>query len=143
MSSSLAERVRAAVTETGYEPSRVARSLRTQRSSTWAVIISDIRNPFFTELIPGVEEVAFKADSSVILCHAGDDLDRESAYVRLAAAENVAGVVISPASGDRTNLEPLLARGVPVVTVDRQLRAFPSTTFSSTTHAARGKPPRT
>lgn len=125
VSEHLAAKVRAAVSETGFEPSRVARSLRTQRSSVWSVIISDIRNPFFTELITGIEEIAFNCGSSVILCHAGDDLIRESTYVRLAAAEMVAGVVISPASSVDTDVEPLLRRGIPVVTVDRQLRLVP------------------
>lgn len=117
----LAAQVRAAVRETGYVPSRVARRLRTQRSTVWSVIISDIRNPFFTELIPGVEEVAFGAGTSVILCHAGDDLAREATYLELAAAELVSGVIISPASATETNLQPLLSRGIPVVTVDRRL----------------------
>jgi LacI family transcriptional regulator len=125
VSAQLASRVRAAVQETGYEPSRIARSLRTQRSLVWSVIISDIRNPFFTELIPGVEEVAFTAGNSVILCHAGDDVARESTYVRLAAAENVAGVIISPASPVSTDVQPLVTRGIPVVTVDRRLRNVP------------------
>lgn len=117
----LAAKVRAAAQETGYEPNRVARRLRTQRSSVWSVIISDIRNPFFTELIPGVEEVAFSRGNSVILCHAGEDLAREATYLRLAAAEAVAGVILSPASPVRTDVQPVLSRGIPVVTVDRRL----------------------
>lgn len=125
VSPELTSRIKSVVEKTGYEPSRIARSLRTQRSVVWSVIISDIRNSFFTELIPGVEDVAFSVGSSVILCHAGDDLDREAVYVRLAAAEKVAGVIISPASHTATDLRPLISRGIPVVTVDRRLQDVP------------------
>jgi LacI family transcriptional regulator len=121
VSEPLQRKVRAAVRATGYEPSRIARSLRTQRSNIWSVIVSDIRNPFFTELISGLEEIAFTRENSVILCHAGDDLNREATYIRLAAAENVAGVVISPASSSETDVSVLSSRGIPVVTVDRRI----------------------
>lgn len=118
----LAGRVRTAVKELAYNPSRVARSLRMQQSSVWAVIISDVRNPFFTELIPGVEDVAYAEGHSVVLCNARDDLARESDYLKLAVADLMAGVILSPASAEHTDVTPLLERGIPIVSVDRRMR---------------------
>jgi LacI family transcriptional regulator len=117
----LADRVRAAIAQLKYRPSRVARSLRTRRSSVWAVIISDIRNPFFTDMVRGIEDVAYANDYSLVLCNAEDDLAKEADYLSLAIDEHMAGVILAPASPTGTDLEPLRDNGVPVVTVDRRL----------------------
>jgi LacI family transcriptional regulator len=117
----LAERVRQAVGELSYRPSRLARSLRTQRTAVWAVIISDIRNPFFTEMVRGVEDIAYANGYSLVLCNAEEDAAKEANYLQLALAEHMSGVIVAPASSTRTDLQPLLDRGVSVVTVDRKL----------------------
>jgi LacI family transcriptional regulator len=121
VNSELAERVRKAVNELSYRPSRIARSLRTHRTAVWAVIISDIRNPFFTEMVRGVEDVAYANGYSLVLCNAEEDPQKEANYLQLALAEHMAGVIVSPASSARTDLSPLLEHGVSVVAVDRRL----------------------
>jgi LacI family transcriptional regulator, galactose operon repressor len=117
----LADRVHKAVRDLSYRPSRIARSLRTQRTAVWAVIISDIRNPFFTEMVRGVEDVAYANGYSLVLCNAEEDTAKEANYLQLALAEHMAGVIVAPASSTRTDLTPLLERAVSVVTVDRKL----------------------
>jgi LacI family transcriptional regulator len=119
----MAARVRAAVKNLSYRPSRVARSLRTRRSSVWTLIISDIRNPFFTDMVRGVEDVAFLNGYSVVLCNSDENIVKELDYLQLALAENMAGVMLTPASRSKTDISGLTAHGVPVVTVDRRLKA--------------------
>jgi LacI family transcriptional regulator, galactose operon repressor len=121
VNSDLADRVHKAVRDLSYRPSRIARSLRTQRTAVWAVIISDIRNPFFTEMVRGVEDIAYANGYSLVLCNAEEDAAKEASYIQLALAEHMAGVIVAPASSARTDLTPLLERGVSVVTVDRKL----------------------
>src|SRR3989442_15047165 len=53
-------RVMAAVERLGYRPNLVARSLRSQQSNTLGLIVSFIRNPFFTSIVPSVEDVAYE-----------------------------------------------------------------------------------
>ncbi len=119
----LARRVRTAITKLGYEPSRVARSLRVKRSRVWALVIPELRNPFFTDMISGVEEVARAAGFMLFLCNADSDVDKEASYLRLAVAEHVAGIILSPAS-QAASARALGTLGTtPVVTVDRRLDA--------------------
>lgn len=118
----LAATVRAAVAELGYRPSRVARSLRTRRSRVWALLISDIRNPFFTDMVRGVEDVAYAAGYSLILCNNEEDAAKEASYIELAIAENTAGVILTPTSVG-TSVAPLLEARIPVVVADRGLAA--------------------
>jgi LacI family transcriptional regulator len=117
----LAAAVRQAVKDLGYRPSRVARSLRTRRNRVWALIVSDIRTgPFFGAVVRGVEDVAYEAGYSLFLCNTDEDPAKESSYIELAVAENVAGLILTP-SGARTDLSPLLNYGIPVVLADRTL----------------------
>ena len=116
----LAEAVRRTVRELNYRPSRVARSLRTRQSRVWALIISDVRNSFFTDMVKGVEEIAYEAGYSLVLCNAEEDPAKEASYLELAIAENVAGVILTP-EGTATNIAPLIDLGIPVVLADRTL----------------------
>lgn len=114
-----AAQVRAAIELLGYEPNRLARSLRTQRTQVWGLIISDIRNPFFTDVVRGVEDVASGSDHSLVLCNSDEDLDKERAYLELIARERMAGAIIVPADSTHSDLSMLPAQGIPVVTIDR------------------------
>ncbi|MEV0326992.1 LacI family DNA-binding transcriptional regulator [Micromonospora echinospora] len=117
----LAARVRQAMLDLDYRPNAVARSLRRQRTSLWAVIISDIGNPFFTSLVRGIEDVAQEAGFSVVLCNGDEDPDKETRYVTAALDERMAGVIISP-SGRPSLINRLTETGMPVVAIDRQPR---------------------
>jgi LacI family transcriptional regulator len=116
----LVERVEATVEQLGYRPNHAARSLRRQVAAVWDVIISDIENPFFTALVRGIEDVGHEHGFSVVLCNTDEDLQKERRYMDVALAERVAGVIISPASEQETDLTKLVAQGVPIVAVDRR-----------------------
>lgn len=116
----LAARVHAAVRELGYRPNRVARNLRRRRTTLWAVLVSDVGNPFFTSLVRGVEDGGRQFGYSVVLCNTDENRAREAEYIAVALADNMAGVIISPAD-DSTDLSALVAAGTAVVIIDREL----------------------
>ncbi|MGA2803880.1 MAG: LacI family DNA-binding transcriptional regulator [Acidimicrobiales bacterium] len=117
----LVVKVRRAIDALDYQPSRVARSLRTHRAQVWALIVDDIRNPFFTDMVRGVEDIAYTEGYSLFLCNAEQDALKEASYLNLALAERVAGVIVTPTK-DTLDVSALLDRGVAVVTADRKLR---------------------
>jgi LacI family transcriptional regulator len=121
----LRDRVLDAVAELSYRPNGAARSLRTRATTVLGLIISDITNPFFTSMVRGVEDSAQEAGYSVVLANTDEDLDKERRYVEVAAAEQMAGVVLSPASSSQTSISYLTERNIPVVTIDRRLRGAP------------------
>lgn len=110
--------VRDAAATLAFTPNRTARSLRKQSSEVIALIIPDIENPFFTAMARGVEDRAQIAGYSVVLCNTDDDPVKEATYLQIAISENMAGVILVPAS-DRSDLSRIIASGRPVVTVDR------------------------
>ncbi|WP_020520194.1 LacI family DNA-binding transcriptional regulator [Catelliglobosispora koreensis] len=116
----LVARVQKAVQELEYRPNAVARNLRRSRTTLWAVIISDVGNPFFTSLVRGVEDVAQRAGYSVVLCNTDEDIAKEGRYVSAALEEQMAGVIISVA-GRSANVTRLIEAGTPVVAIDREI----------------------
>ncbi|TKK89278.1 LacI family transcriptional regulator [Herbidospora galbida] len=113
-------KVRAAMAELSFTPSRAARRLRGRDSEVIALIIPDVENPFFTALARGVENRARTGGYSVVLCNTDDDPEREQTYMDIALAEHMAGVLIAPADG-ASDVQKLIEHGVPVVAVDRSL----------------------
>lgn len=116
----LARRVRAAVKDLGYRRNAVAGNLRLRKTSLLAVVISDIANPFFTALVRGVEDVAQETSYSVVLCNSDEDAAKEAEYLDDAVSLRMAGVILSPTRGG-TGPEALVANGIPVVTIDREI----------------------
>ncbi|SEH01286.1 LacI family transcriptional regulator [Nonomuraea solani] len=113
-------RVLTAVRELGYRPNAVARNLRRSRTTLWAVIISDIGNPFFTATVRGIEDVAQQAGYSVVLCNSDENPAKEETYVAAALSEQMAGVIIASA-GSVKAAKTLLDSPIPVVAIDREL----------------------
>ncbi|PSL04678.1 LacI family transcriptional regulator [Haloactinopolyspora alba] len=124
----LAERVTAAVAQLGYRRNAVARNLRTSQTSLWAVIVSDIENPFFTSMVRGIEDVASSAGFSVVLCNSDENPEKESNYIAAALTEQMAGVVISPSSNHVDDVNLLLESECPVVVIDRELQGVDADT---------------
>lgn len=132
----LAERVRVAAMRLNYRPNAIARNLRTQRTSVWALIISDIGNPFFTAVARGVEDVAQENGYSVLLCNADETPEKEEQYLRVAEQDQAAGVIISPHSG-RTNIGRFLSSAIPLVAIDRRVVGAADTVVVNSREGAR------
>jgi LacI family fructose operon transcriptional repressor len=114
-------RVLAAVEKLGYRPNLVARSLRSQQSTTLGLIVSDIRNPFFTAISRAVENTAYEHGYSVLLCNTDEDSEKEVLYLGLMRAQQVAGVIFSPTRHAIAHFAELNL-DFPTVLLDRALR---------------------
>ncbi|MEZ4731527.1 MAG: LacI family DNA-binding transcriptional regulator [Caldilineaceae bacterium] len=121
VSENVRQRVLTAVHELNFRPSRLARSLRAQRSHVLGLIISDIQNPFFVSIVRAIEDIAYQHQYSLVLCNADEDPVKEALYIELMIAEKVAGVIISPTHETATSCQQLAAVGIPLVAVDRRV----------------------
>lgn len=119
------ERVRAAIERLNYSPSAVARGLRVRATRVWGVVLADIENPFFTSAVRAIQDVAWAAGYSVVLCNSDEDPDNERRAVELLVAQRVAGVIVALASETSRTLEPLFQAHTPVVAIDRRVPGAP------------------
>lgn len=112
-------RVLAAVDEIGYLPSAVARSLRKSETKIVGVLVPNVQNPFFAELVCGVEESCRLAGYSVFLCNSDNDPKRQQQYMRTLLEKRVDGLLLSSAGDDEALARIFKLASVPSVTVDR------------------------
>jgi len=114
----LVARVKKAMDALDYHPDQVARSLRVRRTFTVGMIIADVTNPFFTDVIRGVEKEAQSNGYSVILCDANEDPALERHYLGTLSARRVDGVLLAPTSSPSPQ-ESRIHKRFPIVLIDR------------------------
>ncbi|GHO71227.1 LacI family transcriptional regulator [Ktedonobacter sp. SOSP1-52] len=118
----LAERVQSAMQMLNYEPNRAARALAGSRSALLGLLVSDIQNPYFIDLMRGVEEVSQENGYLLVICNTTEDPQKEAQYMKILAAESVAGAIIVPSRERLDALAILQGHNIPIVTVDRRVR---------------------
>jgi LacI family transcriptional regulator len=114
------QRVLEAIAELGYVRNDSARQLRAGRSRTVAIVVLDVSNPFFTDVVRGAESVVEAGGGMLIVCNSGEDPAREHRHLDMLEEQRVQGLLITPVSdGPQPRLERFIERGIPVVLVDR------------------------
>ena len=113
-----AERVREAVEELRYFPDTQARSLVSGRSRILGLVVSDITNPFFPELIKGFEDIAVRQGYEIMVSSTNYDSGRMAQCVRRLIERKVEGVAMMTSEMDQPLVEQLVRRKVPTVFLD-------------------------
>ena len=114
-------RVLRAVEELDYRPNVLARNLRRQRTATIGVVVPDIENPHFGELVRSVEDQAFDAGYRVLVCNTDETPEKQRAYLEALIDERVLGVIISPSDPGGEQISRLLDLRIPIVACDREV----------------------
>ena len=121
VSQETSERIRAIIEEVGYRPNTLARSVAVQESMTLGLIIPDIANPFFPELVRGIEDYAEACGYTVFLCNSDNDPVKEEKYLMTFIDRRVDGIILASANSSSDVLARLSRYNVPFVLVDRPL----------------------
>lgn len=111
--------VEAAIKATNYSPNTLARSLATASTRTIAVVMSAISNPYFGQVLQGIESEAVRAGYTLLLADSRDDAEHELTVVRNMHERRVDGMVLAPSADAGEALKYLRDQSVPVVLADR------------------------
>jgi LacI family transcriptional regulator len=115
------ERVNKAISELGFVPNALARSLRFKQTKTIALVLTDITNPFFTTLARGVEDAASENGFTVMFSNTDESPDEEAALLTTLLQKQVDGVLLVPAGSSKEPVVYLQERSIPVVVLDRRV----------------------
>ncbi len=126
-------RVKEVIKSMGYEPDARAQSLRSGDSKTIGLLIPDIHNPHYWQMIDGIEEEAHKAGYDLILAHSSVDKAREEYCIKALSRRTMSGLIIITAQDflDERLIERLRASGRPVVAVDAPGFDYNATNYRS------------
>ncbi len=114
-------RVEAAIEELGYIPNQIARSLRSNRTNTLALVLTDITNPFWTSVARSVEDAASAQGFNVILCNTDEREDKQEEYLSVLLRKRVDGFLLVPTRSEASAVESILRQKVPIVVLDRSV----------------------
>ena len=106
--------------EMGYQPSAAARSLKTHRSQVLGVIVSSLDDPFFSEILQGIEDCAQEGGYNLFIAASQHDPQREQKIVRTLMEHRVDGVIICSTPFSKAQGRHLLEYGFPIVVVNNQ-----------------------
>jgi len=121
VSEKLRAKVNNAINELGYVPNVLARSLKSKRTNTIALVFTDITNPFFNILARGVEDTASEAGYNVIFCNTDESQDQEDNYIQLLLQKQVDGILLVPADVNSESINIIRKQNTPIVVIDRNV----------------------
>ena len=130
------QKVVEAANRMGYRPNLVARSLRTRRSNTVALMVSDIANPWFGQIASLVEQSLHRHGYSLMLCNSEEDPDLEIEYLQLLPSKGIDGLILVPMIRDANTLRDMLPKDLPLVILDRPVEGINASVASDQNQAS-------
>lgn len=126
-------KVEKVIKKLGYNPNRIARGLVLRKTNSIGLVIPDINNPFFPEIIKGVERTAKKLGYSLILCNTDNDKKEERESISLLRSKQVDGMILSLSLENKAVLKELEKEKFPIVQIDRQIKdsIYPAVTIDN------------
>jgi len=111
------------IKELNYIPNRFAKRLRDKKTSSnlLGVLIPNIQNPFFVEVLRGIEDVAYENDYALIMCNFAEDDTKQKLYLDILNSQSIDGLLAAPTHEKDPKVIKLLNEGLPIVCVDRGL----------------------
>jgi len=114
-------KVQAAMKELDYKPNLAARALRTNSIDVIGLVVPDITNPFFAQLVKNIEMEAAKRSHSVMIANSHDDAETEKTQIAALLDRAVRGIIVVATAEGRS----LETTDVPIVSLDRRFGQFP------------------
>lgn len=109
------------IKEKNYIPNTIARSLVTKQTKSIGLVIPDITNPFFPELVRGAEDCASKCGYNIIFCNTDDKTEKEEKYIKMLAEKMVDGIIFTQSANNREEFNYLSQIRQPMVLIDRDV----------------------
>jgi len=113
-----------------YHPNRTAQSLVSKQSYLFGIILPEISNPYFSEVLKVVEQEASLNGYNLIFCHTGDNVQREKHAITTLRSRQVDGILIVPVESSAPHLNTLRNSNVPTVAITRDIDGFDSVAIS-------------
>jgi LacI family transcriptional regulator len=113
--------VEQACKELNYVPNANASSLRKKNTRTLALIVPEIKNPFFISILEGFEERAGKSGYNTLVCNTNENSKKENDFINTIVAKRIDGVTISTVNKSSSHIQTIINRNIPVVLLDRNI----------------------
>jgi len=124
VSPELVKRVKNAILHLNYKPSAIAKSLKTNKTNTIGVIVSDIQNPYYAGVVAAINTYCFKKGYGVILGESYENPKRQEYAINLMLEKRVDGFIIAPVGKNREELDLLIKSQIPFLLINRTFPGY-------------------
>ena len=121
VSDQMAEKIRDAVKRLDYKPNGFAKSLREGTNNTIGVIVSDISNPFFANMVKNIETTAEDKGYLALFASSDENADKLANLLNRMLSKEVEGVIVVPCEGSEDTIRTLVDKRIPTVLLDRYI----------------------
>lgn len=111
--------------ELDYIPDSRARAMRSSRTKTVGLLVPDIRNGYFADLAYAIQDTLFKRNYNTFIGTSSESGSRQDAFIMSILSQRIDGAIIVPQGEQTKALRQLVARGLPVIFVDRHVKGMP------------------
>lgn len=122
------QRILSIIEETGYVPNRMAGSISSSKTKTLGLIIPDIQNAFFPQMVRGAEDCATEHGYTLFLCNSDSNIRKQEQYLRAFLEKRVDGFLVNTCGDieDAALYNAMIKSGIPFVLLDRKTKTFPN-----------------
>jgi len=117
------------VEEMGYVPDQRARSMRSSDTKTVGLLVPDLRNPYFADLVSSMEDEFYEHGFSTLIGTSAETVERQDAFIENLLGQRIDGAIVVPQGAASQGIKSLIARDLPLVFVDRRVQGVESVPF--------------
>ena len=121
--------VRDTVESMGYVPDQRARSMRSSETKTVGLLVPDLRNPYFADLVSSMEDELYRRGFTTLIGSSGESVERQDSFIENLLGQRIDGAIVVPQGVDSPGVESLVRRGLPLGFVDRRVPSVDSVPF--------------
>ena len=118
-------KVQKAIKAMHYVPNAIAQSMKSKNTNTVGVVVGNITNPFFSELVHAIEDVTAQAGFSLIISNTGEDIHEEIRALKMLHSKRIDGILVATTQNINVildeSIKPLYTGSVPTVYIDREI----------------------
>ncbi len=130
ISSQVREEIKQIAREMNYVPNAIAQSLQNQRTNTIGVVVTSIADPFFAEVVEGIEQIAKSAGLNVLLSTSHRDVEQEIAAIDNFHRRRVDGILVADSRISKQHRKQVAQIAVPTVVINSQIEDQPEMFYS-------------
>ncbi|MGX7420516.1 LacI family DNA-binding transcriptional regulator [Carnobacterium gallinarum] len=120
------------IKETNYETNSIAKSLRMRKSNTIGILVPDISNSFFANVVQEIESILFEQGYSTIICNTDRNEEKELAYLRMLEGKMIDGLIVI--SGVKEFGTATMNKTIPLICIDRKPQDTQNTIIIESNH---------
>ncbi|MBP1153748.1 MULTISPECIES: LacI family DNA-binding transcriptional regulator [unclassified Paenibacillus] len=122
------ERVLKAIEQLDYRPNALAKGLKSMKTNVMGLVLSNLRNPFWSQVLEGIEDVCKHYGYNLMIANSRDSLESEEEHIRGFGLRKVDGIIVNPTTGLNPLFQTLSQKQFPLVFLNRKVEGVTADT---------------